>query len=30
VPTLDDGGLTVLLEQGPDAARAIAAPITDL
>jgi DNA ligase (NAD+) len=27
VPTLDDAGLTVLLEQGPDAARAIAAPI---
>jgi DNA ligase (NAD+) len=27
VPTLDDAGLTVLLEQGPDAARAIAAPL---
>ena len=27
VPTLDDAGLTVLLEQGADAARAIAAPI---
>jgi DNA ligase (NAD+) len=27
VPTLDDAGLTTLLEQGPDAARAIAAPI---
>jgi DNA ligase (NAD+) len=27
VPTLDDAGLTVLLEQGPDAAREVAAPI---
>jgi DNA ligase (NAD+) len=29
VPTLDDAGLTVLLEQGPDAARAVAAPIAE-
>jgi DNA ligase (NAD+) len=28
VPTLDDAGLRVLLEQGPDAAREVAAPIT--
>jgi DNA ligase (NAD+) len=28
VPTLDDSGLTVLLEQGPDAARAVAAVAT--
>jgi DNA ligase (NAD+) len=27
VPTLDDAGLTVLLEQGPDAARQVAAPL---
>jgi DNA ligase (NAD+) len=27
VPTLDDAGLTILLEQGPDAARAVAAPL---
>jgi DNA ligase (NAD+) len=29
VPTLDDTGLTVLLEQGPDAARAIAQPLDE-
>jgi DNA ligase (NAD+) len=27
VPTLDDAGLTVLLEQGPDAAREVAQPV---